>query len=49
MTFCQVVLNSGLIRSVPENPYDLDWWKEKVDKHMKKYPQDPVPIPFRYV
>ena len=48
MTFCQIVLNSDLIKSIPENPYDLDWWAEKVNKHVKQFPQDPIPIPFRY-
>jgi pyranose oxidase len=47
MSFCQIVLDAKLINKVPENPYDLPWWMEKVDEHKKKYPQDPIPIPFR--
>ena len=49
MTFCQVVLNTSLINSVPKNPYHLKWWAEKVHAHTAKYPQDPISIPFQYV
>lgn len=49
MTFCQVVLNSGLINSVDD---DLEnkpaWWREGVERHKAENPEDPIPIPFRY-
>ncbi|THH16790.1 hypothetical protein EW146_g3899 [Bondarzewia mesenterica] len=47
MTFCQVVLDADLINSIDDNPYNLDWWKRKVDEHKKTNPKDPIHIPFR--
>ena len=48
MTFCQVVLNSSLMEVVKNPPWpNMDWWKEKVAKHMAEFPNDPIPIPFR--
>ena len=47
MTFCQVVLNKKIMDSVDKNPYHFDWWKKKVDEHVKQNPRDPIHIPFR--
>ena len=30
MTFCQVIMKQKILASVPENPYHLPWWAEKV-------------------
>lgn len=30
MTFCQIILKKSLLASVPNNPYNLLWWAEKV-------------------
>ena len=45
MTFCQIVLKKSLLDSIRSDPYHLGW-KEIVEKHEKKYPQDVLPIPF---
>nr|4MIH_A Chain A, Pyranose 2-oxidase [Phanerodontia chrysosporium]4MIH_B Chain B, Pyranose 2-oxidase [Phanerodontia chrysosporium]4MIH_C Chain C, Pyranose 2-oxidase [Phanerodontia chrysosporium]4MIH_D Chain D, Pyranose 2-oxidase [Phanerodontia chrysosporium]4MIH_E Chain E, Pyranose 2-oxidase [Phanerodontia chrysosporium]4MIH_F Chain F, Pyranose 2-oxidase [Phanerodontia chrysosporium]4MIH_G Chain G, Pyranose 2-oxidase [Phanerodontia chrysosporium]4MIH_H Chain H, Pyranose 2-oxidase [Phanerodontia ch len=48
MTFCQVVLDSSLMEVVRNPPWPgLDWWKEKVARHVEAFPNDPIPIPFR--
>lgn len=43
--FCQVVLSRQLVEDVANDAYGLGW-KDKVDKHQKKYPKDPLPFPF---
>lgn len=47
MSFCQVMLKRNLINDVRKNPYHLDWWATKVKEHTDRYPEDPIPIPFR--
>jgi hypothetical protein len=47
MTFCQIVLKNSLIEPIRDlkDPYGLGW-PAKVEKHLKKYPFDPLPFPF---
>lgn len=45
MTFCQIVLKQSLVDSVINDPYKLGW-ADKVRKHKKKHPTDPLPFPF---
>ena len=47
MTFCQIVLDEKLIKSVDKNPFGLPWWPEMVAHHKKRHPRDPIHIPFR--
>ena len=47
MTFCQIVLDEKLIKSVDENPFGLPWWPEMIAGHKKHHPRDPIHIPFR--
>ncbi|RPD55165.1 pyranose 2-oxidase [Lentinus tigrinus ALCF2SS1-7] len=46
MTFCQVILKQKLLASVPENPYNLPWWAEKVKYQQTHHPEDPLQFPF---
>jgi pyranose oxidase len=45
MAFCQVVLNRKLVNDVANDAYGLGW-KDKVAKHKKYAPNDPLPFPF---
>lgn len=45
MTFCQIVLKDELLNEIKNDPYGLGWDKI-VEKHMKYYPEDLLPIPF---
>ncbi|EIN03465.1 pyranose 2-oxidase [Punctularia strigosozonata HHB-11173 SS5] len=47
MSFCQIVLKTSLLKTIPNNPYNLSWWKEKVDYQKAKHPEDPLKFPFR--
>ncbi|KAK7684941.1 Pyranose 2-oxidase [Cerrena zonata] len=47
MTFCQIVMDESLIKSVDKNPFNLPWWPAKVAAHTKRHPRDPIHIPFR--
>lgn len=47
MTFCQIILSAHLMNSVKDDPFDLPWWKQKVDAHIAKHPEDPITLPFR--
>jgi pyranose oxidase len=42
MAFCQIVLKREIVDSIYTDPR----WKERVAAHKKKYPTDPLPIPF---
>ncbi|KAF9646149.1 pyranose 2-oxidase [Thelephora ganbajun] len=42
MTFCQVVLKKTIVDAISANPD----YKDAIDKHKRKYPSDPLPIPF---
>lgn len=44
MTFCQVILSHSLVEQVANNPDPA--WKERVEKHRKDFPKDPLPFPF---
>ncbi|KLO05207.1 pyranose 2-oxidase [Schizopora paradoxa] len=46
MAFCQIILKKELIDSIQKNPYNLPWWKERVENHVKNYPEDPLRFPF---
>ncbi|KLO05211.1 FAD/NAD(P)-binding domain-containing protein [Schizopora paradoxa] len=46
MAFCQIILKKELIDSIQKNPYDLPWWKERVENHVENYPEDPLRFPF---
>ena len=41
MAFCQIVLKQEIVDSIKSHPE----WKEKVDQHKAKNPEDPIPIP----
>jgi len=43
--FCQVVLSRQLVEDVDNDAYGLGW-KEKVEAHRKRHPNDPLPFPF---
>ncbi|KAG8736389.1 hypothetical protein FRC12_017624, partial [Ceratobasidium sp. 428] len=49
MAFCQVVLKKTLVDSVPNNPWNLRWWQEAYDAHVKENEhtkcKDPLPFP----
>ena len=45
MSFCQIVLKASLVNNVINDPYNLNW-REKVEAHQKKFPNDPLPFPF---
>jgi pyranose oxidase len=45
MAFCQVLLSRDLVNLVKKDPYGLGW-KTKVEKHHRRFPEDPLPIPF---
>jgi len=45
MAFCQVVLDKKLVKDVETDAFGLGW-KDKVEKHRKEAPLDPLPFPF---
>ncbi|VDB88531.1 unnamed protein product [Peniophora sp. CBMAI 1063] len=45
MAFCQIVLRQELVNDVTSRNHP-DWWQERVRDHRKRFPNDPVPIPF---
>lgn len=42
IAFCQIVLRKEIVDAIWKNPE----FKEKVEAHHKRYPRDPLPIPF---
>ncbi|KAI0760589.1 pyranose 2-oxidase [Fomes fomentarius] len=47
MSFCQVILKQSLVKQIPNNPYNLKWWDEKVKYQQTHHPEDPLQLPFR--
>ncbi|KIM30732.1 pyranose oxidase [Serendipita vermifera MAFF 305830] len=43
LSFCQIVLTKKLVESIYNNPE----FKEQVDEHLRKHPNDPLPIPYK--
>lgn len=46
MAFCQVIMNENVIDWAGRLNDKPKWWRDKVLAHRKKYPDDPLPIPF---